>query len=249
MSTIPSPDARPLEAEIRPLEADVRPAQTGCPQETPGRRERKKLATRQALQRAATELVEERGLANVTVEAITERADVAVRTFFNYFPSKEEAVLQRVPDRTVRLCQAIADRPASEDPLTVLRHAVLHDLLLRELDSSQLLRRMRMIAGEPTLVALMAAHFEEMHTAAAIEIARRLGDDTPDTYANLVVAAAFVACRVSLTEWCETGGTDDVAAIANAAFDSLASGLTPPASSPLLPAPPSAHSNPKAPRP
>ncbi len=242
MSTIPSAEARPLAAEMHPGEA-------GCAEETPGRRERKKLATRQALHRAAIELVEERGLANVTVEAITERADVAVRTFFNYFPSKEEAVLEREPDRTRRLCQAIADRPASEDPLTVLRQVVSHYLLLRELDSSQLLRRMRMIAREPTLVALMAAHFEEMHTAAAIEIARRLGDDTPGIYANLVVAAAFAACRVSLAEWHESGGTGDVSTVVNAAFDSLASGLIPPASPPPPNPPAPAPSSPEAPRP
>lgn len=236
MSTIPRAEAHPDEAD--------------CAEEAPGRRERKKLATRQALHRAATELVEERGLANVTVEAITERADVAVRTFFNYFPSKEEAVLEREPDRTTRLCQAIADRPASEDPLTVLRQVVVHSLLRRELDSSQLLRRMRMIAEEPALVALMAAHFEEMHTAAATEIARRRGDDTPDTFTNLVVAAAFAACRVSMAEWCEAGGTGDLSTIVNAAFDSLASGLTPPAPRPLPPHPPAtAPSSPEAPRP
>ncbi|MDQ2728390.1 MAG: TetR/AcrR family transcriptional regulator [Actinomycetota bacterium] len=237
MSTIPS-------VEVPPAGAEAHPPEGCCAEEAPGRRQRKKLATRQALHRAATDLVEERGLANVTVEAITERADVAVRTFFNYFPSKEEAVLEREPDRTTKLCQAIAGRPAGEDPLTVLRQVVLHDLLLRELDSSQLLRRMRMIAGEPTLVALMAAHFEEMHTSAAMEIARRLGHETPDIYANLVVAAALAACRVALAEWCASGGTDDVPAIVNAAFDSLASGLTPPASSiPAL-----ASSSPETPR-
>jgi AcrR family transcriptional regulator len=239
MTTVPSATRS---ADARPAGGEVHPGGE-WPDEAPGRRERKKLATRQALHRAATELVEERGLANVTVEAITERADVAVRTFFNYFPSKEEAVLEREPDRSKRLCQAIAARPAGEDPLTVLRRVVLHDLLLRELDSSELLRRMRMIAGEPTLVALMAAHFEEMHAVAASEIARRMGDATPGTYANLVVAAAFAACRVSLSEWCEAGGTGDVRAIVDAAFDSLASGLTPPTP------PEPTLSRPEAPRP
>ncbi|MDQ6785125.1 MAG: TetR family transcriptional regulator [Actinomycetota bacterium] len=224
-------------------DAEVRP-QAATTEEALGRRERKKLATRQALHEAATDLVEERGLANVTVEAITERADVAVRTFFNYFPSKEEAVLEREPDRTKRLCRAIADRPAGEDPLTVLRQVVVHDLLLRELDPAHLLRRMRLIAGEPTLVALMAAHFEEMHTAAAAEIARRLGDDVPGTYAKLVVAAAFAACRVSLAQWCEIGGGGgDATGILNDAFDALATGLTPPPSS-STPAP----SHPESPR-
>jgi AcrR family transcriptional regulator len=225
------------------------PSTEVCPEEAPGRRERKKLATRQALHRAAVELVEERGLANVTVEAITERADVAVRTFFNYFPSKEEAVLERDPDRTARLCQALADRPAGEEPLTALRQVILHDLLGRDLDSGELLRRMRMIAAEPTLAVLMARNFEEMHMAAATQIARRLGLDAPDAYVDLLVAAAFAACRVSLYRWCKTGGTGDATTIVNDAFDTLASGFTPPAVASSVSPPRPTPTRPEAPRP
>jgi AcrR family transcriptional regulator len=53
------------------------------------RRERKKLDTRQRLLQAARDLFREKGFEQTTVEEITERADVAKGTFFNYFPSKE----------------------------------------------------------------------------------------------------------------------------------------------------------------
>lgn len=58
-------------------------------QESISRRERKKFETEQKLIKAAIGLVSEKGLFDVTVEQITERADVGKGTFFNYFPSKE----------------------------------------------------------------------------------------------------------------------------------------------------------------
>lgn len=58
-----------------------------------GLRERKRAQTAEAIHVAAAELVLERGLDAATIDAISERADVSTRTFFNYFPSKEDAVL------------------------------------------------------------------------------------------------------------------------------------------------------------
>jgi AcrR family transcriptional regulator len=59
----------------------------------PSLRDRQKAETRLALHQAAVALVLERGLDHATVELITDRAGVSQRTFFNYFPSKEDAVL------------------------------------------------------------------------------------------------------------------------------------------------------------
>ena len=60
-----------------------------------GLRERKKRERGRALRRATLELTLESGYANVTIEAICERAGVSRRTFFNYFANKEEALLGR----------------------------------------------------------------------------------------------------------------------------------------------------------
>ncbi|TFD00994.1 TetR family transcriptional regulator [Cryobacterium sinapicolor] len=61
--------------------------------EEPGLRERKRLATRRALQRAVLTLTCDRGIEKVTVEDISRHADVSPRTFFNYFPSKDAALV------------------------------------------------------------------------------------------------------------------------------------------------------------
>ncbi len=53
-----------------------------------GGRERKKLATRAALREAALRLALRDGVDRVTVDQIAAEADIAVRTFFNYFSSR-----------------------------------------------------------------------------------------------------------------------------------------------------------------
>lgn len=61
--------------------------------ETIGLREQKRRDTRRSIEDAATRLVDERGFKEVTVEEICEDAGISRRTFFNYFDSKDEAVL------------------------------------------------------------------------------------------------------------------------------------------------------------
>lgn len=60
---------------------------------SPSLRERKKVETWTAIHEAAASLAHDRGLEQATVEAIAESAGVSPRTFFNYFPAKEDAVL------------------------------------------------------------------------------------------------------------------------------------------------------------
>lgn len=58
-----------------------------------GHRERKKLTTRLAIERAAVQIALRQGYAAATAEVIARRADVSLRTFFNYFPSKDVAIV------------------------------------------------------------------------------------------------------------------------------------------------------------
>jgi AcrR family transcriptional regulator len=84
-----------------PHAADV----SGAPEPT-GRRERRRQETRDRLFEAAVRLLSERDFESVTVEAITEAADVGKGTFFNYFPNKEAVVGYFFAYKSSRLADA-----------------------------------------------------------------------------------------------------------------------------------------------
>jgi AcrR family transcriptional regulator len=195
-------------------------------QRSVGRRERKKLATRDALRRAALDLVAERGLDHVTVEDISEAADVSERTFFNYFSSKEEAVAAPDPSRSERLRAALAERPSSEDPITALRAVMMSEIDEVIARRSEWLLRARVVADNPSLLPSYVARFSEAERAVAEAVAERLGVGVDaEIYPRLVAAAALSAWRAAVTRWNSCGGTESLEGLVAESFDLLANGL------------------------
>ena len=76
-----------------------------------GLRQRKKAATRQGISDAATRLFEARGFEAVTLAEIAAAADVAQKTIWNYFGSKEELFFDAEPAVLAALVAAVGDGP------------------------------------------------------------------------------------------------------------------------------------------
>ena len=196
-------------------------------------RERKKLATRRLLRRAALELVGERGLANVTVEDIAEAADVSPRTFFNYFPSKEAALFGGEPDRAAGLRDRVAHLAPGAPAVEVLRTVMAQDAEaiaaeLRSLggDPADWLRRMKVARTDPHVRAAQAAHMATIERAIGEGLATRLGaDPETDLYPWVLAAAAVGVVRACMAFWAGSGGTVQLGLLVEQAFDALADGL------------------------
>jgi AcrR family transcriptional regulator len=90
--------------------------------ETTGLRERKKAQTRTAISLAVMRLAADRGLDDMTADDIAAAANVSVRTFHNYFGSKEEALAAGWRTEFQRHVDALRDRPADEPILVSLEH-------------------------------------------------------------------------------------------------------------------------------
>src|SRR5919199_4801266 len=87
-------------------------------------RDRKRARTRQALVEAATELFERRGYEQTTVADIAAAAEIGTRTFFSYFPSKEELLFPESDTRVRAAVEAIAARGPDDGPAEVLLRAL-----------------------------------------------------------------------------------------------------------------------------
>ncbi len=92
-------------------------------QVTAPRRERKKQQTRDALIQAGLRLFLAKGYEHTAVHEITDAVDVAERTFFRYFASKEDLALSFVKDSAAAFAEALRSRPPEEEPLQALRNA------------------------------------------------------------------------------------------------------------------------------
>lgn len=93
--------------------------------ERTGLRERKKRRTRHAIATAALRLFAERGYEETTIADIAAAADIAPRTFFGYFPSKEDVVFAEIDDRLAEVAERLADRVPGESPIQTIRRGVV----------------------------------------------------------------------------------------------------------------------------
>ncbi|CAM5243268.1 TetR family transcriptional regulator [Streptomyces spiroverticillatus] len=176
---------------------------------TEGRRVRKVQESREAMAAAAVDLVLEKGLDGVTVEAISDRVDVSRRTFARYFSGKEDAVVDSLRADFARINAALAARPADENPLTAY-HRALHDWL--DGDPHAWPHRPRagellhLLHAEPALRAAYGNVRDEAQHESVRIVAERLGQDPErDLRPALAIALAVGAFGTAVRFWIAPG--------------------------------------------
>ena len=165
-----------------------------------GLREQKKRDTRASLGEAALRLAVERGVAAVRTEDIAAEAGVSPRTFNNYFPSKEAAIVALAAIRAELFCAALRTRPADE-PLHDAVHAAVVALFADEPDRSWIART-RLIRSEPSLLAEERKSDIEVERLIAEGIAHRTGTDPAvDIGPRLAAATVVAAIHAAVQFW------------------------------------------------
>jgi AcrR family transcriptional regulator len=195
--------------------------------ERPGLRERKKARTRAAIREHALRLFREQGYAATTVDQIAEAADVSPSTFFRYFPTKEDVVLQDEMD--VIALGEFEKQPAELSTVAAFRAA--SRAMFGKLSEEELVRlreTAELTLTVPELRARAMDEFARTITDIAQAAARRSGRP-PDDFAVRVLAGALVgvimAATMPWTEWAVEGPGPDMLERIEQALELLEAGL------------------------
>lgn len=185
-----------------------------APDDQPGLRERKRLATRRAILLAAIAVVRERGLEAATVDEIARIADVSPRTFFNYFASKEEAIVGDGPELPDEEAQEafVEDRGPILPGLAVLFASVITPALQ---DQEVILLRRAITKEYPEIGGRRWASIHRFEGELTDLLARRLVSEDPSlakdaralkSRARLIAFVAISAMRHAWLDWMDDSG-------------------------------------------
>lgn len=167
-----------------------------------GLRERKKLATRQALGTAAMELALDRGLENVVTEDIAAAAGVSPRTFSNYFASKYEAICSLAVDRSFQIGEELRRRPAAECLWEAICQAVRAVYApAADVPDPRRIAAVRLVTSSPALRGeyLKALAIMQYEMAQAVT-ERAGGGPAADTFVSRALAGAVTSVLQAATE-------------------------------------------------
>lgn len=188
-------------------------------------RRRKRVRTKQMVQKEALRLFADKGYAQTTVDDIAHAAAMSPRTFFRYFPSKEDVVLWDEYDE--RPMQEVLPIRPGEDPLAqlILRvREIFADIYHK--DPELLLARTKLSFAVPEIRAhflnaqltLMGPYFQQ--------VSDHVGARRDDLRLPVTLAALYSAMLLAVERWQRNDGREDLLRLFDDAIAALAAGAT-----------------------
>jgi AcrR family transcriptional regulator len=191
---------------------------------TGGLRERKKARTRASIREHALRLFRDQGYHATTVEQIAEAAEVSPSTFFRYFPTKEDVVVQ--DDMDVIAIAAFERQPAGLSPIAAFRAAWAETYAaLTEEELARLEETSAMTMAIPELRARAVDELSRTIDVISQVTAKRTGRDPGDFAVRNLVGAIIGVVLSATMPWAESHHTADMFARVDAALAHLEAGL------------------------
>jgi AcrR family transcriptional regulator len=188
------------------------------------RRGRKKQDTRNRLVAAADDLFDRQGYDETTTLDIAEAADVAQRTLFRHFPSKEALLYAELDDARFVLRDALHTQPDDVPALTAIRAAMAELGNRIVANRERRLLEARLAATTPAVSGYFRAVVQAgWERELIVAVAERLDvDPMQDPRPEVLAGAAMSACRIATRQWTVSEGTADYVALADRALEAIA---------------------------
>lgn len=166
-----------------------------------GLRERKRIALRAAISDAARDLTLDHGFSNFTVEQLCSQVGISRRTFFNYFPSKEDALIGHYEDGVPEHVAEAFVRGGTDSPAGEISPTVVDDMIelacgiaeQSPLDWAQYRQLIAAIQKEPALLMKIIGNRDKWEAEIADLVAERerIDSDDPRTVAATTLLASL----------------------------------------------------------
>ncbi|MCU1448983.1 MAG: transcriptional regulator, TetR family [Acidimicrobiales bacterium] len=184
-------------------------------------RERKKVSTRHRVRAVALELFLRQGYAATRLEDIADAAEVSVRTFYRYFPSKDALLFSGFEDALPALCEAIRRRDTTLPVLQSLREAVAGAADVMD-SVSDVLKYIWVIGADDRVIQARAAEeIVRWRNGFAAAIAEQTSVPVHDRGLQIVATAVHGTITAGVAHWRGTGGNGRLSDEVRRALDSL----------------------------
>jgi AcrR family transcriptional regulator len=176
---------------------------------------------------AAIELIAERGFDEVTIDDIARHAGISARTFFRYFPSKDDIVTREQERVQQRLVRALRERPDSEGAVEALRNAYVESSAVTDRGRHRALTYGRVQLQNPSLNArLIGAQALGAPDLVQLVAARMGVDPARDPRPETIAAAMNAVATAMFRRWVADGGAGTPSDSIADALDALIEGLS-----------------------
>jgi AcrR family transcriptional regulator len=193
-------------------EQKARPFAQAVPSASASLKERKQQVVRTALGTAAEKLFLSQGFEETTVEQIAQTAGVSRRTFFRYYESKEDVMVERSDGLGELLLAELAARPLDEPPLLAIRNALVPAVESGLADRDLVRYVIRLLRETSALRRAMMERRNRLEERIAALMARRLGASPTDSTPMLLAFVTRALHDTTYNAWYDHE-TDDIAGL------------------------------------
>lgn len=186
-----------------------------------GLRARKRQETLRRIAETGLRLFSERGYEATTLDAIAEAAGISRRTFFSYFKSKEEILLEwQMRGFNAQLREAVLAQPDGLAPVAVVRGAMLQ--LVAGFRTQEFIGIDRVMRTSEILQARKQASYGLHEQALHAALVERWPDPARSRALRLVAMVSLGAMRLAIEAWIQAGGDQGAAPFLEDAFAQIA---------------------------